>query len=235
MLSIIIPTFNEKENVLAISHRIQKVLGEYSYELVFVDDSIDETPQILEQLSRQGPHVRYEHRTNERGLGTAVVRGFELAQGDTVTVMDADLQHPPEMLIPMLGAIEARADIVIPSRFIPGCDGLNIVRKVISAGTRYLGKIFLKVLRPINDPTSGYFMFKKSVINDVDLRPIGWKFSLKCWRGENTARLRKFLTGSNRGLPVNRKCLLPSSGSTSNIYLPCGRTARKITDFTGSR
>jgi dolichol-phosphate mannosyltransferase len=156
-------------------------MSENLYEIIFVDDSTDDTPEKLKSLTKMDPHVRYEHRINERGLGTAVVRGFELAQGDNITVMDADMQHPPEMLLLMLKEIGLGADIVIPSRFIPGGNdgGLNIFRKLISATARYMGKIALKSLRPINDPTSGYFMFRKSVIKGVDLKPIGWKILIE--------------------------------------------------------
>jgi dolichol-phosphate mannosyltransferase len=181
MLSIVIPTFNERDNVFLIAGRISDVLSEETYEIIFIDDSNDDTPEKLEQLIKMDPHVRYEHRTNERGLGTAVVRGFELALGDKITVMDADLQHPPEMLVPMLEEIESGADIVIPSRFVPGGDdgGLNVVRKLISATARYMGKIALKALRPINDPTSGFFMFRQPVIKGADLNPIGWKILIE--------------------------------------------------------
>lgn len=181
MLSIIIPTFNERENVITITERIAEVMQNRPYEIIFVDDSRDETPEILEKLARQNDRVRYEHRVNERGLGTAVVRGFQLAKGDTITVMDADLQHPPEMLIPMINAIDSGCEIVIPSRFIPGGDdgGLNFVRKLISATARYIGKIMLKSVRSINDPTSGFFMFKSFVIEGADLKPIGWKILIE--------------------------------------------------------
>lgn len=181
MLSIVVPTFNEKDNVFLISERIRSVLNEEIYEIVFLDDSTDDTPEKLEQLAKTDSHVRYEHRVNERGLGTAVMRGFELARGEIITVMDADLQHPPEMLLPMLAEIKSGADIVIPSRFVPGGNdgGLNFIRKLISATARYMGKIMLKALRPINDPTSGYFMFRQSVIQGIYLRPVGWKILIE--------------------------------------------------------
>ncbi|MFX4261823.1 glycosyltransferase [Pelotomaculum propionicicum] len=182
MISIIVPTFNEKGNVFKIAERISKVLSEgIAYEIIFVDDSTDETPEILDQLARLNHHVRYIHRAGERGLGTAVVRGFELAQGEVIAVMDADLQHPPEMIMPMLKTIESGVDIVIPSRFVPGGDdgGLNIIRKFISATARYTGKFMLKALRGISDPTSGFFMFRQSVIRGILLKPIGWKILIE--------------------------------------------------------
>lgn len=181
MLSIVVPTFNERDNVFLIAERIRNVLSKEVYEIIFVDDSNDETPLMLEQLANTDSHVRYEHRVNERGLGTAVVRGFKLARGDKITVMDADLQHPPEMLPHLLAEIESGADIVIPSRFVPGGDdgGLNLIRKLISATARYMSKIVLRAIRPINDPTSGFFMFRQSVIEGIHLKPIGWKILIE--------------------------------------------------------
>jgi dolichol-phosphate mannosyltransferase len=175
MLSIVVPTYNEGENVFLIARQIREILASVPYELIFVDDSTDDTVERLAHLADIDPHVRYEHRVGDRGLGTAVVLGFQLARGRVLTVMDADLQHPPEMLPKMLAAIAGGADIVIPSRFIPGGDdgGLNLFRKIVSATARYLGKIALKSLRPISDPTGGFFMFRQSVIATVELRPIG--------------------------------------------------------------
>jgi len=181
MLSIIIPTFNERENVIKISTYINKILNDFDYELVFVDDSTDDTPDFLERLAKQDAEIKFIHRTNERGLGSAVVEGFKIANGDIFAVIDADLQHPPELLLPMFQAISLDADVVIPSRFVPGGDdgGLNYLRKLISFGARNLGKVFLKTLRPISDATSGYFMFRKKVIDGIDLKPIGWKILIE--------------------------------------------------------
>ena len=179
-LSIIIPTYNERENVCTIAQQISQVLKD-DYEILFVDDSNDDTPEILQLLAASDSHVRFEHRENERGLGTAVLRGFQIARGSIIAVMDADLQHPPELLNTMLAAIKTGADIVIPSRFISGGDdgGLNIWRKLVSVTARYMGKFMLKNLRPISDCTSGFFMFRNEIIESVNLQPIGWKILIE--------------------------------------------------------
>lgn len=181
MLTIIVPTYNEKHNVIIISEALAKVMGDIEYEILFMDDSRDETVEILKELSNQYPHIRYFHRDNERGLATAVVKGFELAKGDIVTVIDSDMQHPPILVPRMYKEIEAGYDIVIPSRFIPGGDdgGLNIKRKLISFVARYIGKVSLRSLRKISDATSGVFMFKKSIIEGKELNPIGWKILIE--------------------------------------------------------
>ena len=180
-LSIVVPTYNERENVVRLAGCLADVMKDRSYELIFVDDSTDDTPFILDKLAASNPRVRCMHRTNERGLGTAVVKGFEACRGHIVAVMDADLQHPPELLPMMLKVIDSHADIVIPSRFIPGGGdgGLNLFRKTISGTARYMGKVLLKPLRRIADPTSGFFMFKKEVIEGVNLEPVGWKILIE--------------------------------------------------------
>ena len=181
-LSIVIPTYNEMETVKTTAAAIKSNLTGIDYEIVFVDDSIDDTPRILNELSKEDHNVRYEHRTTEKGLGTAVVRGFQLARAQVIAVMDADLQHPPEMLKSMLQEInKGGASVVIPSRFVPGGDdgGLKSHRKVVSAVARYMGKLALKSLRRISDPTGGFFMFRREVIEGVKLKPIGWKILIE--------------------------------------------------------
>ncbi|HEY9855379.1 MAG TPA: glycosyltransferase family 2 protein [Stenomitos sp.] len=180
-MSIIIPTYNERGNVFVLADRIQRVLVGEPYELIFVDDSTDDTPAMLAELAHQDAHVRFLHRQDERGLGTAVMRGFEMAKGSLLTVMDADLQHPPEMLPSMVRTLQTGVDLVIPSRFIPGGDdgGLDFFRKLISLTARYMAIGLLKSVRPTTDPTSGFFMFRKAVIEGVTLRPIGWKILIE--------------------------------------------------------
>ncbi len=181
-LSIIVPTFNERNNVRILASKITSLFGEklLSYEIIFVDDSLDDTPIILEEVCQQYKNVKYIHRNNERGLASAVVNGFLHSQGNHIIVMDADLQHPPELLPLMIKRLET-CEIVIPSRFIPGGSdgGLNILRKIVSAIARGIGYIFIKKLRCISDSTSGYFGFKRSVIEQVDLNPIGWKILIE--------------------------------------------------------
>lgn len=182
-LSIIIPTFNERKNIKTLVTKIINLLhlgNDCSFEIVFVDDSVDDTPLLLEELSQEYKEVKYIHRINERGLASAVVKGFSYSAGDHIIVMDADLQHPPELL-PLIIKRLASADLVIPSRFVPGGSdgGLNFFRKLVSGIARGIGYLFIKKLRCISDSTSGYFAFKRSVIEQVDLNPIGWKILIE--------------------------------------------------------
>lgn len=181
MLSVIIPTFNEKQNVRQISRQISDTLKNYDFEIFFVDDSTDETPNILEEISAGNKNVRFIHREEGRGLASAVALGFRKANGNILSVIDADLQHPPELLRIMLEKIISGADLVIPSRFTPGGDdgGLGGIRKLISRTARLLAWFFLKRARTASDPMSGFFMMKKHVIDGIELNPVGWKILLE--------------------------------------------------------
>jgi dolichol-phosphate mannosyltransferase len=182
LLSIIIPTFNESQNVPVIIQRIDQTLSEIvPYEVIFVDDSTDETPRILADMAKKNPHVRFFHRSGERGLATAVMKGLAEARGDVLAVLDADLQHPPELLPVMLKKIDCGYDLVIPSRFVPGGNdgGLSPFRKLVSWGARMIGRAMLSRVRSCTDPTGGYFMLRRSVIENVDLHPLGWKILME--------------------------------------------------------
>lgn len=181
MLSIVIPVYNEKKNINEVAKRIEDALKDNEYEIVFVDDSIDETTNVIMSLAKQDSKVKLIHREGKKGLSSAVIEGFQLAKGDVISVMDGDLQHPPEILPDMLLKIHEGADVVIPSRFVKGGSdgGLNLFRKFVSATARYIGKVLFKKLRNISDPTSGIFMLKKSVIAGKSLSDIGWKILIE--------------------------------------------------------
>jgi len=181
-LSIVIPTYNERDNVRLIVTEIQQVLAVQGclYEIIFVDDSCDDTPQVLEELSRQYSEVRYIHRNDKKGLATAVVTGFHQSRGKNIVVMDCDLQHPPA-LIPLILKRLSEADIVIPSRFVAGGSdgGLSLWRKAVSWVARVIGRVSISKIRDISDCTGGYFGLRRKVIKKVKLDPIGWKILLE--------------------------------------------------------
>ncbi|MDR3588357.1 MAG: glycosyltransferase family 2 protein [Negativicutes bacterium] len=181
-LSIVIPSYNERENVRLIADEIRQVLASQDcrYEIVFVDDSSDDTPQVLDELSRQYGEVKYIHRSGEKGLATAVVTGFRQSRGKQIIVMDCDLQHPPA-LIPLIVKRLSEADVVIPSRFVAGGSdgGLNLWRKVVSWVARTIGQLSVSKIREISDCTGGYFGLRCDVIRQAELDPIGWKILLE--------------------------------------------------------
>lgn len=103
LLSIVLPTFNEKDNVLPLIEKLTAVFAntKYDYEMIFVDDSDDETPKIIEREVQKDPQIRLIYG-NKEGLASAVIVGFEKSQGKYIGSMDTDLQHPPEVMLTML-------------------------------------------------------------------------------------------------------------------------------------
>lgn len=182
-LSLIIPTFNESKTLPILCDRITRTLDHTgtTYEIWFVDDSSDDTPIVLAALCRQYSQIHYIHRENTRGLGSAVALGFKETQGKWLIVMDADLQHPPEYLPRLIEALQNGADIVIPSRFIPGGSdgGLNIFRRSISFTARMIGRCLIQRLRCTSDCTSGFFGVNRAVIDNAGLVPESWKILME--------------------------------------------------------
>ena len=122
--SLIIPTYNESKNIPPLIARLEELLeGPLggSYELIVVDDdSPDRTWEIAQQLCEKSPRVRVIRRQGEQGLSTAVIRGWQAARGDVLGVMDADLQHPPEVNLALWAEIEKGADLATASRHVEG-------------------------------------------------------------------------------------------------------------------
>lgn len=190
-LSVVIPTRNEGSNVVRIAARLSEVLTSESYEIIFVDESTDTTPAVLGRLTALDPRVHYTHRIRCTGLGASVASGIGVARGELVAVMDADLQHPPEALPGMLEAIAAGNDLVVASRFLPGGrdQGLNWRRKVISGGARKLAQAMLASARRLSDPTSGFFVFRRSGLEGARLEPLSWKILLEVMERGRWARV----------------------------------------------
>ncbi|MDI3257830.1 MAG: glycosyltransferase family 2 protein [Kyrpidia sp.] len=181
MLSIVVPTYNENRTVCLLIDQLEEALRGLPYEVIFVDDSSDDTPNVLQAICAGHPRVRYIHRQGERGLATAVLEGFRAARGAVLAVMDADLQHPPEVLPIMYREIQDGADVVIASRHLPGGDdgGLHGIRKVVSRTAGLIGKAALRRLRSVTDPMSGFFMIRRRVVDGVCLNPVGWKILIE--------------------------------------------------------
>lgn len=183
LVSIIVPTYNERGNLDPLLEGIDDALGSHGtpYEVVVVDDdSPDGTWKRARELADRYP-VRGIRRTGERGLATAVLRGVAEAKDDILVVMDADLQHPPERIPDLLEAIEAGADVAVGSRFVEGGDpgGLSGPRRLVSAGADVLARTLFARARPVEDIQSGFFAFRREVVDDADLEPVGYKILLE--------------------------------------------------------
>ncbi len=180
-ISIIIPTYNEKDNIAPLLARVDKALSGYDYEVLIVDDgSNDGTIEAASSLASRYP-VRVIVRQNERGLATAVVHGLKSASGEIIGVMDADLQHPPEVLPELIKALQDGADMAVASRYIEGggCPHWGLSRRIISKVALVISHLLLPSTRPVKDPLSGFFMFRRRNLAKAKLKPIGYKISLE--------------------------------------------------------
>jgi dolichol-phosphate mannosyltransferase len=185
-LSLVVPTFNEGKNVGEMVRRLTELLdgplGD-TYELIVVDDdSPDRTWEIAESLTGEYPRLRVMRRQGERGLSTAVIRGWQAARGEVLAVIDADLQHPPEVTLDLWKEIEKGADLAVASRHVEG-GGVSdwaLYRRVLSRGAQLLGLALLPgVLGRISDPMSGYFMIRRTALADRKLSPLGYKILIE--------------------------------------------------------
>lgn len=175
-VSIVIPTYNEAANIGLLVKKIHRTL-QANYEVVIVDDSSpDGTGKIAENLSRSFP-LRVIHRKSRLGLGSAVLAGFEAARGGVLGVMDADLQHPPDMAAKLLRTVNQGADVAIASRYVPngGFQNLSFMRRLASK----LATLATRPLVRVKDPMSGFFFLKSEVVEDVVLEPRGYKILLE--------------------------------------------------------
>lgn len=173
---MIVPTYNERENLEELVRRISGALP--GAEIVVVDDnSPDGTAGHAQELAKTYC-VKLVRRPGKLGLSSAVLEGFKVASGSIFVVMDADLSHPPEKIAEMVGKIESgAADIVIGSRYVEGghVENWPVHRRAISRGATLLARGLTKV----KDPMSGYFALRRSVIEGVELDPVGYKIGLE--------------------------------------------------------
>jgi dolichol-phosphate mannosyltransferase len=184
--SLIVPTFNEGQNVRSLVSKLTNLLDDLmpgKYELIIVDDnSPDRTWETALLLMPEYPMLKVVCRTEERGLSSAVIRGWQVARGQVLGVIDGDLQHPPEILCEMLQAIRQGADLAVASRHVEGggVSDWGFLRRILSRGAQTLGLIVLpNVVGRVSDPMSGYFLVRRNVISERDLHPMGYKILLE--------------------------------------------------------
>ncbi|MBN3958019.1 glycosyltransferase [Nostoc sp. NMS8] len=185
-LSLVIPTYKERDNIKNVVSILSQLLDESipgSYELIVVDDdSPDRTWEIAQSLIPEYPVLRVMRRQQERGLSSAVIRGWQAATGNVLGVIDGDLQHPPEVLMQLLRSVEQGADLAVASRHVEGggVSSWSVVRRFLSRGAQLLGLVILPgVLGRVSDPMSGYFMVRRSAIANAALNPVGYKILLE--------------------------------------------------------
>ena len=169
LLSIVVPTFNERGNVRELVARLDRCLAGVAWEVVFVDDdSRDGTLDLLREVSRSDPRVRFLHRIGRRGLASAVVEGVLATSSPIVAVMDCDLQHDETLLPKMLDTLHAPdCDVVVASRYME-TGGVGEWTKDRLLFSRVATRLADYVLRsPLTDPMSGFFMLKRNAFDQV--------------------------------------------------------------------
>ncbi len=179
-ISVEIPTYNESENLPVLIDRLEKL--DLSLEIIVIDDnSPDGTYAVAQGLSEKYGNIKILKRPSKQGLASAISDGLKLVQGDYVAVMDADLQHPPEVLMSMLDEAKHGSDIIIASRYIEnGSSGkFGLLRRVVSRGATFLAHAMLRETRGVKDPMSGFFVFKRSILEGKKIESTGYKVLLE--------------------------------------------------------
>lgn len=173
MLSIVVPTYNEANNLLEFYKTISESLQGIEHEIIIVDDaSPDKTGELAEWLHNFYGNIKVIHRPRKMGTASAIVDGLDFASGDIICTINADLQHPPKHLTFMLELID-KYDVVVASRYTDGGrgEGESFWRLVTSKVAGGLARILLPKVKGIKDPMSGYFMFKRRVIENAHINP----------------------------------------------------------------
>ena len=181
--ALVVPTLNEAGNIGRILPELTEALHstQLDYEIIVVDDgSTDGTVEQVKEWSKRDPRIRVLSRSGERGLAGAVLYGWSQSQANLLGVIDADLQHPPELL-PELLQLAERNDVVIGSRYAKrdGLKGWNPVRAAVSRlSTLAASPLINKKLR-VTDPMSGFFVIRRHCIDGLSFQTTGFKLLLE--------------------------------------------------------
>lgn len=181
-LSIVLPTYNEKDNIPILFERLQKTLKNIPYEIIVADDnSPDGTWKLVEEISETQENIHLLRRMSNKGLSPAVMDGLAIAKGSYAVIMDADLQHDEKIIPKMLEQLKAGNELVVGSRKVDGGGIENWAwhRRFISWGATFLAQIFLG--RSVNDPMSGFFALNMNFFARVSekVNPRGFKILLE--------------------------------------------------------
>jgi dolichol-phosphate mannosyltransferase len=186
-VSIIIPTYNESQNILQVLKSIEENLPKNTtaQTIVVDDNSPDGTGKIVDEylknVKRIANHtIDVVHRKTKEGLSSAILKGIQYATGNTIVVMDSDLSHPPSLLPKIIDALKhPKIDVAIASRYVKGgsIDGWTFKRKLMSKVATFIAKRGLGV--SATDPMSGFFAFKRHAIQGLKFDAIGYKMLLE--------------------------------------------------------
>lgn len=233
-LSLIIPTFNEVENLPILVDRLSAVLSMIDYELIVVDDdSPDGTWQLAETLAAGNNRIRSIRRVGERGLSSAVMVGMSTAEGDVIAVIDADLQHDPSILPDMIKPILAdRADVVVASREAEGGSYGDFAtsRRTLSVAGAALARMLTGT--PVSDPMSGFFAVSRRHMERVapKVNPRGFKILLEFLARGDQPRVAEI--GYEFGLRQHGETKLTSSVAFSYLISLVGLMTGRLLSAT---
>jgi dolichol-phosphate mannosyltransferase len=183
-LGLVIPTLNEEANIGALLDRVRLNLNglQIGYEVLVVDDdSTDGTGAVVRKYSSSDSRIRLLVRRGCRGLAGAVLYGWDHSDANLLGVIDADLQHPPELLPALVTAIQEGQDMAIASRYSAGngIAGWNPLRRAISRLSTWITVPLQKPGIRVRDPLSGFFLLRRTCITGVRLQPEGFKLLLE--------------------------------------------------------
>ncbi|MBU0617776.1 MAG: polyprenol monophosphomannose synthase [Planctomycetes bacterium] len=178
-VSVVVPTYNERDNLAPLVERVFATLEPESAELLIVDDdSPDGTATYAEELSHKHP-IRCLVRRHERGLATAVILGLRQARGELCVVMDADLSHPPEAIPKLLEVMhDPRVQMVIGSRFVPG-GSVDLKWPLHRRLNSWAARMLARPLTRAKDMMAGFFCVRRRELALDRLDPIGYKIALE--------------------------------------------------------
>ncbi|WP_420546445.1 glycosyltransferase [Nitrosopumilus sp.] len=186
-ISIIIPTYNESENIIKILHSIGEILPKNipTQAIVVDDNSPDGTGKLVDDYLKNVKKIadytiEIIHRKAKDGLGSAILKGIQQAKGDTIVVMDSDFSHPPQIIPKLIESIKKyQYDIAVASRYINGgkIQGWSFKRKFMSKFATLIAKKGLGI--DTKDPMSGFFAFKRNIIKGLNIDAIGYKILLE--------------------------------------------------------
>ena len=181
-MSVIIPTFNEADNIITLLERLEAVLSAVDYEVIVVDDdSPDQTWQLVQRYGLVDPRVRLVRRIGRRGLSSAVLEGMDAGRGSVLAVIDADLQHDERALPEICSLVlDGHADVCLGSRQAPGGSygEFGPLRRLMSFAGAQMARPFLGVA--VSDPMSGYFAVSRERLDTIrpEINPRGFKILL---------------------------------------------------------